>query len=454
MLNCAGAATPERLSSVDTRSPLREMTIRPNAGRARAGRRAPGPRRDWSQEIGTGKHGVVVYQDPSEFASSAAAFVRQGLGRGERCLLVADPPAVAAVAAVRDGFGVDVSRETGRVALAPIRTQDYAGPSGVDAPALIDAVRRVANDPRPQPFAGLRLAMDMTWASTSAAGADALTEIDALFDQGAERYAWTAVTAYRCGAFAPATLRGVLRAHRIVLAPDRVLLDLSLIFEGMTARARASLLGAAAERRVPKGRFYFREGEEASDVFVLTRGRVAAGRTDLDGRRILSLEVASPPDVFGYASVLGPDVRLSSAQALEDSRALAWDAATIRRVIASRPEVATRAIQYVLRQHLNQWVDLSLIATERLEQRLARALRRLAITAGRAAPNGAVIEVSLSGHDLAAMVVTSPFTVSRILAGWRRLGIVDARRDRIVILDGKRLAAVARPDAEIEPPPG
>ncbi|HEV2357515.1 MAG TPA: MEDS domain-containing protein [bacterium] len=426
------------------------MTARPNTRRARAKRRARQPQPARLEEIVIGKHGVLIYDGASEFVSFAAAFVRQGLGRGERCLSVVDHLIAEALVAALDGGGVDVALETERGALAMIRTQDYAAPSGVDAAALIDAVRRVANDPRSRRFAGLRLAMDLTWASKAAAGADSLTEIDALFDDGTERYAWTGITAYRDGTFAPATMRGVIRGHRTVLAPDYVHVDLNPIFEGLNAKARASLLAAAAERLVRKGEFYFREGEEAAEVFLLTRGRVAAGRTDLDGRRILSLEIASPSGVFGYASVLGRNVRLVSAQALEDSRALAWDAATIRRAIASRPEVATAAIQYLLRQQLNQWVDLSIIATERLEQRLARAVRRLAQSAGRPAPNGAVIELSLSGHDLGAMIVTTPYTVSRILAGWRRLGIVDARRDRIVILDGKRLAAVARPDTEGE----
>lgn len=62
---------------------------------------------------------------------------------------------------------------------------------------------------------------------------------------------------------------------------------------------------------------------------------------------------------------------------------------------------------------------------------------------GRKTRRGAVIEVPLSRRDLAELVITSPYTVSRILAEWRRLDILDAQRTRIVVRDLERLAAIA-----------
>ena len=83
------------------------------------------------------------------------------------------------------------------------------------------------------------------------------------------------------------------------------------------------------------------------------------------------------------------------------------------------------------------------LATSSVERRLARLLLRLAHSVGRETVHGVAIGVSLSGQDLAELVITTPYTVSRVLADWRRLGIADAQRERIVILDLKRMAAVA-----------
>jgi Crp-like helix-turn-helix protein len=57
--------------------------------------------------------------------------------------------------------------------------------------------------------------------------------------------------------------------------------------------------------------------------------------------------------------------------------------------------------------------------------------------------------VPFSRQDLAELIVTSPYTVSRILAEWRRHDILDAQRTRIIVRDRERLAAIAdsgRPD--------
>jgi CRP-like cAMP-binding protein len=78
----------------------------------------------------------------------------------------------------------------------------------------------------------------------------------------------------------------------------------------------------------------------------------------------------------------------------------------------------------------------------RVELRLARLLRLLAQTMGRPTPQGIVVEVPISGQELAEMIGTTPYSVSRLLAGWRRLGIVDAQRDQILILQLHRLTTL------------
>lgn len=65
-----------------------------------------------------------------------------------------------------------------------------------------------------------------------------------------------------------------------------------------------------------------------------------------------------------------------------------------------------------------------------------------------------VLDLPLTGQELAEMASTTPYTVSRLLAAWRRLDIVDAQHDRILILQPQRLAAIAEePDcAEVNDP--
>ncbi len=83
------------------------------------------------------------------------------------------------------------------------------------------------------------------------------------------------------------------------------------------------------------------------------------------------------------------------------------------------------------------------LATERVERRVAHALLRLADQAGWKTAEGVLIDMPLSRQDLAEMTGTTLYTVSRILSGWQRDGLLDIGRQRVTILDSQGLLAIA-----------
>ena len=132
---------------------------------------------------------------------------------------------------------------------------------------------------------------------------------------------------------------------------------------------------------------------------------------------------------------------------MRDSRALVWDSSAILRVLLAHPPVAVNAIRWleelleVERSRLQDFVSAD------VSRRLARPFLRLSQSFGRKTRGAVVIEVPLSRQDLAEFVITSPYTVSRILADWRRRDILDAQRGRIVVRDQERLASIAEEHA-------
>lgn len=408
----------------------------------------------WLEGARAGDFTVALCDDTPGPLSFAARFIGDGLARGERCLYLVDDSTPDAVTAALADRGIDVAGAMGRQALLLVGVQLFEAAASFDTGRLIEYLRTWAGGTDLHNFTGVRIAAEMTWALRAADADDAVMTFDALFDAGIERTALTGAGMYRCGPFGPPALRCLARGHRHLLAPDHVCVGLSPMFQGLTEEARAALLDAARERVIPKGRFLYEQGDETAEVFVLTQGRVAFSRMDRDGQRVMNVDIATPSDVFGYSSIVAGIPRAASAVALHESRALVWDAALFRRTITAHPDIALSAIEYLARLRVNEWHDLRILATERVEQRLARILWRLVETAGRRTPRGAVIEVALSGQDLAEMAATTPYSISRILATWRRRHIVDARRDRIRIVNAGRLTSIARSDAEAEPSVG
>jgi len=83
------------------------------------------------------------------------------------------------------------------------------------------------------------------------------------------------------------------------------------------------------------------------------------------------------------------------------------------------------------------------LMTERVEQRVARALLRLARQVGQKADKGVLIGLPLSREDLAEMTGTTLYTVSRILSRWEDQDLVETGRERVLIRQPHGLVAIA-----------
>ena len=83
------------------------------------------------------------------------------------------------------------------------------------------------------------------------------------------------------------------------------------------------------------------------------------------------------------------------------------------------------------------------LATERVQQRIARVLLRLAAQSGRKMESGVLIDLSFSRQDLAEMTGTTLFSVSRILNQWETQGLVKVGREKVVVVFPHGLVRIA-----------
>jgi CRP-like cAMP-binding protein len=98
----------------------------------------------------------------------------------------------------------------------------------------------------------------------------------------------------------------------------------------------------------------------------------------------------------------------------------------------------------VIARHYRRLLDrYQELATERVEQRVARALLRLARQVGQKEEDGILINLPLSREDLAEMIGTTLYTVSRILSRWEHQGLVKTGRERVLIRNPHALVDIA-----------
>ncbi len=216
----------------------------------------------------------------------------------------------------------------------------------------------------------------------------------------------------------------------------------SALFKDLDHRTAETILKASRIRRVAKGEYFCRQGEIATRLYILKSGRVKVSGTTQTGKEILVCWMG-PGDVFGLDAVAKPAIQnVWSVCACEASEALELEKSTIQELAHSCPTFYQNALWIAVRWAHELQARFEQIATEVVEQRLARAVLDLAAPLNR--NNAEPIELRASDEELAQMVGTTLFTVSKVLNRWKRLGHVQKGRKRLLIRDLAQLFQVAQ----------
>ena len=114
------------------------------------------------------------------------------------------------------------------------------------------------------------------------------------------------------------------------------------------------------------------------------------------------------------------------------------------REIFSRPPTLMASLLQQITQRTQEFQRrFREVATEKVPQRLAHTLLRLAQQAGARAPRGLRIDIPLTRQDLAEMTGTTLYTVSRLLSDWSEREIVEVGRERVVVRSPDGLQDIA-----------
>jgi CRP-like cAMP-binding protein len=219
-------------------------------------------------------------------------------------------------------------------------------------------------------------------------------------------------------------------------------LEGSYLFKGLEREVLEEIAREARLRRVAGGGYFFYQGDPAAVLYVLSEGRVKFAQVTPEGHSVL-LRVIGPGEMFGTVAALGDAYHPASGQAAVQSAALAWNSATIRRLMERHPRLALNALRF-LAGRLSEFQDrYRELATQRVDRRVAHAISRLMRNVGREVDGGIVIDLALSRQDVGEMSGTTLFTASRIMSGWEAQGIIRTEQGRIVVLKPGQVEAIA-----------
>lgn len=217
-----------------------------------------------------------------------------------------------------------------------------------------------------------------------------------------------------------------------------------IVFQHATDDDLKLILKNSLTRSIEEGGFFFMQGDDATYLYVLTSGQVKLMQSHPNGHQV-NLRTISPWQMFGALGATRSNGASypATAQTMEDSTALAVPSLFLRSMLETRPYLSFDLMNLMTTYIQEMQARYRELATERVEQRVANALIRLAGQAGTNSAQGAGIDLFFSRQDVAEMTGTTLYTVSRLLSDWERRGILKTGRAKIRILNPHSLVQIA-----------
>lgn len=203
------------------------------------------------------------------------------------------------------------------------------------------------------------------------------------------------------------------------------------------------ILQNSIPRSIEEGGYFFFQGDSAQYSYILTSGQVKLMQSNPKGQQV-NLRTITAWEMFGALGAVHADANYpASAQTLENCTALAVGSEFLHSMMETRPYLSFGLMNLMTDYIQEMQSRYRELATERVEQRVANALIRLAGQSGIRSKKEAGIELSFSRQDVAEMTGTTLYTISRLLSEWERQGILKTGRERIQILRPHDLVKIA-----------
>jgi len=216
----------------------------------------------------------------------------------------------------------------------------------------------------------------------------------------------------------------------------------SPLFAGLSPQDIRDIESLAVVKEYNKGETLFSEGDPARHFYILVSGKVKLYKISAEGKQHI-LHLISPGGDFAIAAVYVKKFYPANAEAMEQSRVLAFRGEDFLYLIGRKPKLAMNII-ISLSGFLHSFAQMvEDLALKEVSARLARYLLNLAAAGGRQTSAGIEITLDIRKTQLAARLGTVSETLSRTLGKMKRNGLIKMSKNRIIILDRDALEEIS-----------
>lgn len=189
------------------------------------------------------------------------------------------------------------------------------------------------------------------------------------------------------------------------------------------------LADMASWRTCPAGAQIFMEGDIATGFFIIVSGRVKIYKLSAQGKE-QTLHIFGPGQPVGEAAVFAGDTFPAHAECIDETRLIFLPGEPFLDLIRTNPEIGLAMLAAISKRLTMFTALIEDLALKEVPHRLAAYLLNLAGDLAKPRP----IPLDITKKQLAAVLGSTPETVSRILARFAREGLIELPDPQHVIL--------------------
>jgi CRP-like cAMP-binding protein len=224
---------------------------------------------------------------------------------------------------------------------------------------------------------------------------------------------------------------------------DRLeILKKSSFFSSVSEATQKEISRLFTEEKYQRDDYIFFEGDPPEWFHIIKEGKVKLVKHSDTGKDVI-LQIFAPGDMFGEVSLFDHKPYPASAQAMEPCAILKLSRKDFLLFFGRHPFVATEMIMELGRQLREAHATIKSLAVDRVEQRIAHILLKLADQLGTREGGGIMLNLSLTRQDLADIAGTTVETTIRVMSRFTKSKIIKPVSGKILILNSPALRLIA-----------
>jgi len=208
------------------------------------------------------------------------------------------------------------------------------------------------------------------------------------------------------------------------------------LFESLAEGDLEAIASVAVSRSIKAREELFHQGDEGSQIYVVTKGQLKVVTTSSAGDDLI-FTLLDPGEVIGEVALLANRPRTATITAIENSELIVIDRRDFQQLLRTRPEVAFELLTVLARRlaRVSEFVEDTQFLN--LPVRLAKKLIDFANVHGKSGTGSSghslLIDVKLSQEEWGDLVGTTRESVNKQFRAWSGDGLISLEAGKVVI---------------------